>query len=123
MKWDILDEMLEYVDFIFVDIKHMFPVEHEKLTGKSNELILENISKIAEKYPDKPLIIRIPVIPGYNDSDENIISTAQFVRQLKGDYKIELLPYHKLGVPKYRALSKDYPLPSLEYLSEDRLHA
>jgi len=123
VKWDILDEMLKYLDLVYMDIKHMSPVEHKKLTTKRNRLILENARRMATKYAGKPLIIRIPVIPGYNDSDENIISTAQFLRQLKGDHKIELLPYHKLGVPKYRALSKDYPLPSLKSPSEEHLRA
>lgn len=123
VKWDILDEMLGYLDLVYMDIKHMSPEEHKKLTTKSNRLILENARKIATRYPAKPLIIRIPVIPGYNDSDENIIGTAQFLRQLKGDHKIEFLPYHKLGVPKYKALSKDYPLFSLEPPSEEHLRA
>lgn len=123
MKWDILDEMLKYVDFVFVDIKHMSPVEHEKLTGKTNELILENISKIAAKYPDKPLIVRIPVIPGYNDSDENIASIAQFVHQLQGSPEIELLPYHKLGVTSYSTLFRDYSLSVVESPDADHMNA
>jgi len=123
VKWNILDEILKYLDLVYMDIKHMSPVRHKKLTTKRNRLILENARRTTTKYPTKPLIIRIPVIPGYNDSDENIASTAQFVRQLEGDYKIELLPYHKLGVPKYRALFKDYPLPGLEPPSEDHLRA
>ena len=121
VKWDILDEMLKYLDLVYIDIKHMSPEEHEKLTGKGNELVLENTRRIATNYPDIPLIIRIPVIPGYNDSDENITSTAQFVRQLNGDHKIELLPYHKLGVSQYRVLARDYPLPDLEPPPEERM--
>jgi pyruvate formate lyase activating enzyme len=123
VKWDILDEMLQYLDLVYMDIKHISPVEHKKLTTKGNRLILENARRVAAKYPGKPLIIRVPVIPGYNDTDENIASTAQFVRQLRRDCKIELLPYHKLGVPKYKALSKDYPLPDLEPPSEYHLRA
>ncbi len=121
VRWETLDEMLKYLDLVYMDIKHMSPEEHKKLTTKSNRLILENARKMTTKYTAKPLIIRIPVVPGYNDSDENIIATAQFVRQLKGDHKIELLPYHRLGVPKYRAVSKEYPLSDLEPPSEDRL--
>ena len=123
VKWSILDELLKYLDLVYIDIKHMSPEEHEKLTGKGNELILENTRRVATKYPDKPLIIRIPVIPGYNDSDENITDIVQFVRQLNGDHKIELLPYHKLGVSQYRVLSRDYPLPDLEPPPEERMRA
>jgi pyruvate formate lyase activating enzyme len=123
VKWDILDEMLKHLDMVYMDIKHMSPLEHKKLTSKSNRLILENARRIAASYPDKPLIIRIPIIPGYNDSVENIASTAKFVHDLTGNGKIELLPYHKLGLPKYQALMKDYPLPDLESPSEVHLHA
>jgi pyruvate formate lyase activating enzyme len=123
VKWDILDEMLRYLDLMYVDIKHMSPVKHKKYTTKSNRLILENVRIIAEKYPAKTLIIRIPVVPGYNDSDENIASTAKFVCQLKGDYKIELLSYHKLGIPKYEALLKKYSLMGLEPPSAYHLRA
>jgi pyruvate formate lyase activating enzyme len=123
VKWDILDKMLKYLDLVYMDIKHMSPVRHKKFTNKSNRLILENIRITAKKYPAKPLIIRIPVIPGYNDSDENITSTAKFVCQLEGDYKIELLPYHKLGIFKYEALLKNYPLIGLEPPSADHLRA
>ncbi len=123
VKWDILDEMLKYLDLVYMDIKHMSPEEHKKLTGKGNELILENTRRVATKYPDKPLIIRIPVIPGYNDSDENITDIVQFVRQLKGEHKIELLPYHKFGISQYRVLSRDYSMSDLEPPPEERMRA
>jgi pyruvate formate lyase activating enzyme len=123
VEWDILDEMLRYLDFVYMDIKHMSPEEHKRLTSKKNSLILANARKVAEKYPDKPFVIRIPVIPGCNDSDENIAGTAQFVGKLEGTHRIELLPYHRLGVPKYGALSKDYALSDLQSLSEDRMNA
>jgi len=121
VKWDILDEMLKYLDLVYIDIKHISSVEHTKLTGKRNELILENIRKIAAEYADISLIIRIPIIPGYNDSIENIVSTAKFVRQLKRVERIELLPYHKFGVSMYRVLLRSYPLLNLEVPHEDHL--
>ena len=123
IKWDILDEMLRYLDLVYLDIKHMSPEEHEKLTSRKNNLIQANARKLAEKYPDKPFIIRIPVIPECNDSDENIAATAQFVSRLKGTHRIELLPYHRLGIHKYEALSKEYTLSDLQTLSDDRMNA
>jgi len=99
----------------------MSSAEHAKLTGKGNELILENIEKMAAKYADTPLIIRIPIIPGYNDSVENIVNTAKFVRQLERVERIELLPYHRFGVSTYKVLLRDYPLLSLEVPHEDHL--
>lgn len=121
VKWDILDEMLKYLDLVYIDIKHMSSVEHTKLIGERNELILENTRKIAAEYADISLIIRIPIIPRYNDSIENIVSTAKFVRRLKRVERIELLPYHKFGVSTYRVLLRDYPLLNLEVPHEDHL--
>ena len=123
VKWDIFDGMLRYLDLVYMDIKHMSPEEHKKLTSRKNSLIQANARKLAEKYPDKPFIIRIPVIPGCNDSDENITATAQFVSQLKGIHRIELLPYHRYGIHKYEALAKEYTLYHLQALPEERMSA
>ena len=122
VEWDILDEMLKYLDLVYFDIKHMFSVEHEKLTAKRNKLILENCRKIIANYPDVELIIRIPIIPGCNDSDENIVNTAEFVHELEKVVRLELLPYHKFGVHMYGVLLRAYPLPNIEPPSEDRMH-
>jgi len=122
VEWDILDEMLKYLDLVYFDIKHMFSVEHEKLTAKRNKLILENCRKIIASYPDVQLILRMPVIPGCNDSDGDIVNTAKFARQLKRVMRLELLPYHKFGVHMYQVLLRNYPLPNVEPPGEDRMH-
>ena len=120
VDWPVLEEMLKYVDLIYVDIKHVSASEHSRLTQKGNRKILSNIRKIAEKHPDTSLIIRIPVIPGYNDTGENMTRTAEFVRQLGRVERIELLPYHRLGVYMYRILAKTYRLTHVEAPEEDR---
>jgi pyruvate formate lyase activating enzyme len=120
-EWDILDKILKYTDFVYIDIKHFSPEKHNTFTSKTNGLILSNIRKAASKYLDKPLTIRIPVIPGYNDSEKNIAETAQFVCLLEGQRKIELLPYHKLGIHKYAALSRDYLLSNLQPSTESHM--
>ena len=120
-EWDILDKILKYTDFVYIDIKHSSSEKHKTLTSKKNGLILDNIRKTAAKYPDKPLTIRIPVIPGLNDTERNISETAQFVCRLEGQHKVELLPYHKLGIHKYAALSRDYPLSNLQPVSENHM--
>ncbi len=121
VKWDILDEMLKYLDLVYIDLKHMWSAQHTKLTGEGNELILENARKVAAEHANMSLIIRIPIIPGYNDSIENIVSTAKFSCRLKRVERIELLPYHKFGVFRYRVLLRDYPLLNLEVPDEDHL--
>ena len=119
--WDTLDRLLRYVDLLYVDLKNMSPAAHEKDTGKGNTLILDNIEKVAALHPETGLIIRVPVIPGYNDSVENILQTARFVCHLKGVERIELLPYHRLGVSKYGVLFREYDLRHVEIPQEDHL--
>jgi pyruvate formate lyase activating enzyme len=96
-RWEIIQEVLPFVDLVLFDLKHMDPVEHQKCTGVSNELIKENIIKIYQRLK-KPLVVRVPVIPGYNDSPENMDATAKFVaRELGTSVAVNLLPYHRLG--------------------------
>jgi pyruvate formate lyase activating enzyme len=90
----------------------MNPLVHKRITGVSNETILANIKEIAAI---RPTIIRIPVVPGLNDSESNILSTASFVSQLgKNLIRIELLPYHKFGTQTYRRIGRKYHLTNVE---------
>lgn len=116
----IIDRIFSYVDLGLLDIKHMDSVEHERLTGVPNIGILENIKHI---YHDLkvPVIIRVPTIPGYNDSDENIAATAKFASQELGtDVEIHLLPYHRLGESKNESLGKEMKL-DIEIPSSDHM--
>lgn len=122
VDWNVLKELLEYLDLVYVDIKHSLSLEHERLTGKRNELILENCNKMLEYFPDIQVIIRIPVIPGYNDFNQNIKSTAEFVYKMEKVARLELLPYHKFGIHMYRILLRDYPLSDVESPDEERMH-
>ncbi len=110
--WDDFAKILKYTDFIFFDIKHMDSGSHKYGTGVSNKKILKNLKKISEL--DKTIVIRVPIIPDFNDSKENITQTAQFVKQLKSIKKIELLAYHKLGVIKYKRIGKKYLLQDID---------
>ena len=104
---EVVDAVFPYVDLGLLDIKHMDSTRHRAYTGVPNEQILANIHHI---YHDLkvPVTIRIPVIPGYNDSDDNIAATARFVAgELGGDVHIHLLPYHRMGDAKSSALGKD----------------
>ncbi|MCI6536877.1 MAG: glycyl-radical enzyme activating protein [Lachnospiraceae bacterium] len=112
-------------DFIFTDIKHMDDRVHQKLTGVSNRIILDNIRFAAEILEKKrqTLTIRIPVIPGFNDTDENIRATAQFVHELKQVQRLELLPYHNFGEVKYNRVRsvEGYSLTGLKPPSEEQM--
>lgn len=100
--------ILPYLDTLLVDIKHMNSQRHEDWIGKDNALILENIKKTDRSRYPLEIIVRIPLIPGYNDSDENLLATLNFCQSLNKLKEIELLPYHRLGKDTYRLLGKNY---------------
>ena len=101
-EWQDVEDILRQMDTIFVDIKTMDPEQHRQLTGCGNEQILNNIKRMG--VLNKQLIIRIPLIPGVNDSAENLKATADFVRSETPGAQVEILPYHPLGLEKYDRL-------------------
>lgn len=106
IPWKHYEEALNYLDWIFFDIKHMDPEIHKKGTNVSNKLILENAKRIAS-IGSYRMIFRVPVIPGFNDSVENITATAKFIRKT-GRKEVNVLPMHHLGSTKYDLLGMEY---------------
>ena len=106
-----LEKALKYTDLVLYDLKHMDSTSHQQLTGVPNQLILDNAKLIADERI--PMIIRVPLIPMINDSEENISSIAAFTRSLRSVHQIDLLPYHRFGISKYEALDHTYALSSL----------
>ena len=98
--------VLERMDLIFMDLKHMDPEQHRRYTGVSNEKILENIANLRGIEAEK--VIRIPVIGGINNSEDNIAASAAYVHDVLPEARMELLPYHKLGRIKYEALGMEF---------------
>jgi pyruvate formate lyase activating enzyme len=117
-SWDILQEVISHVDLVLMDNKHMNTVTHKKLTGVNNELILENTARLAAQ--GVPMIIRVPLIPGLNDSDENISQLGQFMKDCDLP-RVDLLPYHRFSLGKHKALDMAYPLGDLESPNEDEV--
>lgn len=111
-SWEVYEPILEHVDIVLTDIKHMDDKEHQRLTGVSNRLILENIQKISSL--GIPLRIRLPLIPGINDTDSNLEATADFLQNLNEVQSLDILPYHRLGEMKWGQLGCQYPLEGLE---------
>ena len=81
--------------------------KHKEFTGRSNELMLENAKKIADSHMTE-LSIRVPVIPGFNDTEIEIRDIAEYVRKLGNVRRMHLLPYHRLGQDKYDGLNRPY---------------
>jgi pyruvate formate lyase activating enzyme len=119
--WAEIEPILPYVDFFLWDIKHMDPQQHKKLTGVSNELILSNARAVSEK--GVPLYIRIPLIPGLNDSEESLRAMCEFVQGRKSAVEVALMPLHHLGKARYESIDRPYPIANLELYTDEKLQS
>lgn len=116
VEWKTLEEVLEHVDLVLFDLKHMDSEAHRNLTGVGNEIILENLERTTKH---KLVVVRIPLIPGYTDSRTNIEASGQFLSRI-GASRVDVVPYHQLGVGKYTRLGKQYALSDVETISDER---
>jgi pyruvate formate lyase activating enzyme len=121
--WQAISLVVPLLNSLYVDIKHSDSRTHRKLTGAGNERIWENLNRIDELDQQLSVFIRVPLIPGINDSDANLRKTLERVSPLKKVQSIELLPYHRLGMATYADLGREYALknlhpPSTAYLRE-----
>lgn len=108
VKKEALLEACKYCNMIMMDIKSMNAEKHKEFTGQSNERILENFIVVREAFPKLTIRVRTPVIPGFNDTEEDIQAIVDFLQDKDVEY--ELLPYHRLGTQKYINIGRDYPL-------------
>jgi pyruvate formate lyase activating enzyme len=113
------EKVLPHTDLLLFDMKLINSSEHLRVTGKSNDKILNNLRLVATT--GVPVIIRIPVIPSINNSEESITDIARYVAGLNGLREVNLMPYHRLGVGKYKMLDRRYNLSTLTPLEESQL--
>ena len=106
---DVFDRMMPKFHDRFVDLKMMDVDLHRQMTGQDNALILRNIAALKES--GLPFTVRIPMIPGVNDTEENLAATAAFLADAKDHVKVELLPYNRMTGAKYRTIGKVYDPP------------
>ncbi|MCF2684272.1 glycyl-radical enzyme activating protein [Faecalicatena contorta] len=111
----MIQKVVDDVDIIFCDYKHFSPQEHLRLTGKDNSQILENIGWMDEHFKGK-LYLRYPYIPGCNDDPYAIEQFLEYAEKLKKVKEVVFLPYHRLGLDKYRGLGRKYAMGDLESL-------
>lgn len=116
---DILRRISEKDPLILYDVKIIDEERHKAHTGVSNEIILENLKILAKSGKD--VVARIPLIRGINDDDRNIHKTAEFLFSLKSIKQINLLPFHKGGLDKYRRLGRKGPRPSFKPSTHKRI--
>ncbi len=113
--WDAIEQILPDTDLFITDIKHMDSAVHRQYTRVANEKILENMERLAMLL--KPMIVRIPVIPGVNDTWENMEDTADFISEKLHNQveELQLLEFMRLGEEKYKSLDLVYPMEGLEF--------
>lgn len=105
---EVVERLLPHVDHFLMDIKHMDSQKHEAFCGKPNTLILENARLLAENA--RELIIRVPCVPTFNATAQEIADIARFAASLGAVKELHLLPYHRLGQDKYAGLGRVYTL-------------
>lgn len=114
---DILREALDYTDLVLYDIKHFDPATHRKVTGVSNQLILDNIKIVCAR--EIPTRVRIPLVPTINTSEEDIAAIARFIKGLNVVSQVDILPYHRFGEGKYQMLDRGYKMQGLPGLAQE----
>ena len=117
--FETIKRLLPYIDTFLMDIKHVDGEKHKRFTGVDNALILENARKLA--ISGTHLIIRTPVIPGFNDTPEEIRAISKFAATLPGVKEHHLLPYHRLGQDKYAGLGRNYELDGITPPTGDKM--
>ncbi|WP_213991732.1 glycyl-radical enzyme activating protein [Sodalis sp. dw_96] len=117
--WPALQALAGYCDGIYFDIKSLDDARHRRFTGRSNHRILANLLALRRHFPSLPIHVRTPLIPGFNDTRDEIARIIDFILPL-ADVSYEILPYHRLGSDKYRLLGRPYP-PGDIHLPEETL--
>jgi pyruvate formate lyase activating enzyme len=119
VQWPVLEKALDNTDLLLFDIKHLDADEHRDGTGADNKLILANLEKVMNSGKTR-IWIRVPVIPGYNDSNQYMEELARRLNGMKAE-KVSILGYHEWGRTKYQSLGKAYQLSGRKPLSEERM--
>ncbi|WHZ01344.1 pyruvate formate-lyase-activating protein [Neobacillus sp. YX16] len=114
-----LEELLNYTDLILLDLKHINRKKHIQLTGMANDHILEFAKFLSDRKV--PVWVRHVLVPTVSDYPEDLQKLGEFIGTLENVQKIEILPYHKLGVYKWEALGLEYPLNHVEPPSEEKV--
>lgn len=113
----MLEEISKYTDLFLFDIKLVDQERHKQHTGVSNGIILQNLKLLSAL--GKRIWIRVPIIPGINDDEENIAATAQLIMSTAGVEQVNLLPYHNAAMEKYKRLKKEYQLGDIKIPQKD----
>ncbi len=120
-RWAAMAAAAPFLDEVFYDIKCIDAVTHARTTGASNARILDNFRRLRRRFPQLPVTVRTPVVPGVNDSAEAVRAIVDFIADAGGAAAYELLAYHRFGECKYAKLGRCYPLGDVEPPDEERM--
>jgi pyruvate formate lyase activating enzyme len=118
-RWEDLLEAAGHLNTVLYDIKSMDAEKHKAFTGVPNELILENFKRLREALPELPIWVRTPIVPGFNDTIEDVRAILEHIRGLP-NVCFEALDYHRMGKPKYEYLGLEFPMGDAK-LQDDRI--
>jgi len=119
-SYEILKGIAQSVDIVIYDIKHMNETDHIIGTGVSNKLILENLQRLCKEV-NTEIVIHLPLICGFNDDDENVRRTAEFVKSLKRVRHVSLLPFNELASGKYKSMGLVWEYADMRRQTDERL--
>lgn len=119
VSWDKFEKIVDYTDLFLYDLKHMNSDKHKIYTSVPNELILDNLKKLSDL--GKNIYIRMPIIPGVNDDIEDLKKAAELLKNLN-IIQVNLLPYHKMGMDKYKRLNMDLKLQEIQEPSHAKMN-
>lgn len=117
VRWTAMEKVCQHADTIHYDIKSADSKRHKTFTGAGIQKIVQNLNQLSERFPETPITVRTPVIPGFNDTRDDIAEIVQIIGNISSVMTYELLPYHRFGSQKFGYLGKKYPLGKLEPLS------
>jgi pyruvate formate lyase activating enzyme len=116
---ETLKRVLPYVEYFLWDVKLVNERRHRDLTGVSSRRILNNLRFVSEH--GTPVYIRIPLVPGYTDGEEDLKAVCRLVQRLESVVEVDLLPVHHLGQARYLSVGRDYPIENVPFLPEEVL--
>lgn len=124
-EWNAIEKVCAHLDTIFFDIKCIDSAKHKEFTGVENKKILENFRKLCKRFPNTPIIVRTTIIPGFNDSEGDIVAIANFINNIPSipNVQYELLAYHRLGESKYEFIGREYLLSSALTVNKERIES
>jgi pyruvate formate lyase activating enzyme len=107
-NWNVFEQIRGDVDLFLFDLKHMDSIRHREVTGAPNEVILSNLRSLSER--GHKIVVRIPLVPGINDDEKNLMESGKFLASLSHIESVELMGYHDIARAKYESLGREYAL-------------